>query len=193
VSTRNPSVLSLATHQQPLDVGPAPPSFAPSRLRALRFAKMYSRFDKLADFVDSLYFARFALFIIGHAILFTPSPKEETTCYHSAPFLWWGVFVGLLYDWARIATWILIAFVAVILMAKSLAAHLYNVSDTKEILSVLLLTISALCNPNGMEGTSSPASAPDSSSLTDHVGGASQVQDCLLRSGPGGPGVGRWT
>lgn len=104
------------------------PYVSPADRKAMTRAKWLREVDIMARLAEHwLLIVRLALFILGHVLLFAPSPKTKVTCYKSAPFLWWGVFVGLLYEWFWVLKWgVVAAAVATILMCD-LIYNLYKV------------------------------------------------------------------
>jgi len=135
----------------------------------------------MADLVDVLWIVRFVLFCLGHFILFLPFPNKHTTCYHSAPLLWWALFVGLIYDWLRLAFMAIVCIIVIGIAIREIIAGLWMVSQEQWLGS---RTAPALCfteffcsdsrtalrSQDGMEGAAAAARTSYTGAQPTHDG-----------------------
>lgn len=170
---------------------PAPYLTAPER-NAVRRAEIARKVDKVAARADALMVPRIVLFVLGNVLIFHPWPSTTTTCYNSAPLLWWAVFVGVIDDWVRIVASSIIGavFFTVYFIYHALLAA-YDVRPSRSrIRAPLTIVFADICYPDGLAAAPPSYQHPDATASGDCRSLA--VQEGLLCPRSLRPGVGRW-
>ncbi|KAL1412762.1 hypothetical protein Q8F55_000509 [Vanrija albida] len=109
----------------------------------------------------------FILFILGHVLLFRPSPSSQHSCYKGAPLLWWGVLVPIAYVWAIVASYtlffVLLYTIAIVITILRIAGIMdipewdFGASQPAPLSNVDLLQCKLVCYvPDPKEGPPSP-------------------------------------